>query len=138
MEVLFNNYDAYEYYQNLALDSIDEDEKKMDDAYVQEYADNLEADDWEFTMNNLSGAIDKYPDWKIEGYIERWDGKREVNCKLSDFEDFNDFVYTATSDCDYRKWEGDLDNDIYTLTCSHHDGTNVLTLTPIKGEKNEG
>lgn len=90
-------------------------------------------DDFDYMVCNhmIKNIIDSHKDYKISGYIQRWDGERDYEFVLSGFKGIDDFTSQATKDCDLIKWEHNPEDDNLYLTCSHHDGTNKFTLVPI-------
>ena len=83
---------------------------------------------WDFLKEDLQKFFDKTDGtaWIAVGTVGRWDGTRAAGVI---FDEFNDFFYRATKDCDYWSFY-DINGHLY-LECSHHDGDNQFEIRRI-------
>ncbi len=126
--VLFDNYDAFAY-RDEAIESLQENGvSSPSEQQIWDEVDEMLSLQWDFLKEDLQKFFDKTDGtaWIAVGTVGRWDGTRAAGVI---FDEFNDFFYRATKDCDYWSFY-DINGHLY-LECSHHDGDNQFEIRRI-------
>lgn len=90
------------------------------------YDDEYDELDWDFTKNELKNFFDNGSTWLLRGQNERWTGTHEAG---TIFRDFMKMFLTITKDCDYYRIYDE--NGHFHIECSHHDGTNRYEIRKL-------